>query len=215
LIQLRDETIRIARPQCIGRDVVMRVDSRVTVYFPYCGEIMACEAKIVNSTVMFELNREKRIVGVEITRPTSLQKQQRRHDYRVTLARYDVRVALHEAGLEPDAELAFSAPLQARRMRGRMTNVSAAGFGVLVPKSECVPFKLWDLFFSRFHLPNMEKPLLLPAQIRHARRIHDGESVQIGFRIAHQDDPRIRNTFPLLRRFINAEQRRQLQAKKG
>ncbi len=214
-IQLDDDVIRIAKPQCIGRDVVIRVGSRVTMYFPYCGEIMAFETELKNPTVVFELNRSKKIIGVEIARPQGLLRQQRRHDYRITLSRYHLNIHMHEAALATGSQLALATPIPARRMTGRMTNISAAGFGFLVPKAGCVRFKLWDLFIANFQLPETETRLWLPAQIRHARRIHDGENVQIGLRLAYQDHPDVRKQIPYLQRFIQAEQRRQLQQKKS
>lgn len=209
LIELGEEQIKISKPQCIGADVVIRVGTPITIYFPYAKDIFAFKSTILEPTTIFSLNRNKKIVGVAIERPTEIVRQQRRHDYRVSLAVYDIRAWMHRL-VEGDVR---QAPINADRFEGRLTNISTSGFGIILPSNKCPRMKLWDHFMSRFSLPE-QGDFMLPVQLRHARRVHEGENIVMGFRFCDVDDPHVRRQSTRLSRFITSEQRRQLQFKR-
>lgn len=207
LIELRQDCIYIAKPQCIGADVVIRGDSPITIYIPLRKEIYAFRSRMLKPAVSLDLNEQKRIIGAAIERPSTLELQQRRHDYRVSLAVYEIAVSLHQLAGEDYTE----APINACRFGGRLTNVSSSGFAVLIPKCRCPRLRLWDPFVASFRLPGHDTPLLLPVQLRHARRVHGGESISIGLRVIDQDGRFVRKQLQTINRFISSEQRRQLQ----
>ena len=53
-------------------------------------------------------------------------------------------------------------------------------------------------------LPRHPKLNWLPVQLRHARRIHDGENISMGLRLACQEERFVRRQVQAINRFITA-----------
>lgn len=210
-ITLGADELQIDRPQCIGRDVNLPDGTELTAYFYHEGELHAFSTRVLRQIVIVDLNRQKRVVGMALALPAAIRREQRRRDFRVSLARHDVPVTLHEL----DADTLASAPRSAARFPGRAVNLSAGGLGVMVEKAACPKLEVWQRLYVLFTLPEDDEPLALPAEIRQVRAVHDGLELMLGLRFLDTGEVSFRTQTRRIGDFIIAEQRRQIRRRRG
>lgn len=196
----------IDRPQCIGQDVVLPENKLLTVYLVIESELYAFRARVVRSRVEVDLNRQRRVPGVALGMPSAVRKQQRREQFRLSLARTDVPASLH--GTSPDA--VDVVPLDAPRFKGRIVNISLGGLGVLYDTSACPPLTSGMTLFVQFTLPEIELGFVFPVEARHVRHVRDEADRIVGLRFLDTTVPAIQVQIQQLNKFIVDEQRRQL-----
>ncbi len=210
LLDISDDEIRVDKPQCIGREVILRHGTSLTVYFSHSGTLYAFKSKVTKPILRFDLNHRKSIVGMALKVPTEVSEEQRRHDFRLSLARYDITATLHETSPQD----VNSAPISAAQFAGRLINISATGLGMLFDTDRCPKCSHWDIFYIQYCLPKINEPFVLLVEVRHARAIHDGLEKIVGFKFLDTRELLIKVQLRHIAEFLAAEQRRQLNTRR-
>lgn len=206
LLAIAGDELHIDRPQCIGQDILLAKDKSVTVYLLIDSELYAFSSRVVRPRVEVDLNRQRRIVGVALRTPGQLRKQQRREQFRLSLAKADVAASLHKTSVD----VADVVPLDAPRFSGRVVNISLGGVGVLYDVGRAPPLAPGEVLFIEFALPEVESPFVLPVEVRHIRGVRHDENRICGLRFLDTTAPLIREQVAQLNKFLADEQRRQL-----
>ncbi len=211
LLGVSGDELQIDRPQSIGQPLRLTRDTRVTLYIAVGGELWALDGVVARTAAEVELNRGRRITGMILRLASPLRREQRREQFRVSLAKYDVPVILHglaEGYLD-------AAPCDARRLAGRAVNISVGGVAVLCDARRYSPPTVQDVLFAVFSLPIVDFQLALPVETRHVRPVHAGLECIIGLRFIQPQAPPIRVQIQRVDRFVVEEQHRQLRQMRG
>lgn len=171
------ERVYLDGPQRAGKEVRFASGTSLVGHIALRGVRYEFRATVADAACVVKLNEQVYVGGMSIWRPQSANESQRRHDYRVSFARFDpVAVWMHEPSRsQPDA-----ADLDALRHRVRLVNVSLGGMAVRVdmpPVSRFAPGRRWFLLFT---LPKQSEPFVFLAEIRHSRSILDGQAAVLG-----------------------------------
>jgi c-di-GMP-binding flagellar brake protein YcgR len=207
LLNLDEQHVYLDQPQSIGQPVALTTGQVVTVYFLMNGTRHAFRSHVVRPRCYVRLNARQQVPGISVTMPARVGQQQRRADFRISLASYQGSHALIHAG---SAEGGGSAPVDALRWTARMVNVSAGGLGVLAQKGPRPHWKIGGLFFLTFRLPEYDYDFVIMAELKHVRRIHGGHSTIAGFRFLPWHLGPVKSHARQITRFIAMAQRRQL-----
>jgi c-di-GMP-binding flagellar brake protein YcgR len=179
ILDLDEEFVFLDSMQSIGKRVSFRKDKLLTVYFFVNGVRHAFQTRVVQSEQIIELNERKRVLGVSVTRPSRIDERQRREDFRVSLAcTGPVPIDFHE---QPSLE-SNQCPINAKRFKGVMVDVSRGGLAAIVDLSEHDLFKPGDLFFVTAILPYGIGETVLPVEVRQVRLVRDDSASRVGFR---------------------------------
>jgi c-di-GMP-binding flagellar brake protein YcgR len=169
------------------------------------------ESYVLAATRIVRVNATRRVVGMALAIPATVEVQQRRREYRLGVAgQYLVPVHCHEA----DALHDDRAPCNARRFDGRLVNVSIGGMGIAVVMRGAPTLSCHARFWCEFALPPEPQPFQVLAQVRHHRNILDGTTMLIGLRFLDWPDPVVGRVERRIVPFIADEQRRQLRRRK-
>jgi c-di-GMP-binding flagellar brake protein YcgR len=198
------------RPQSIETPVSFRAHQRVAVYFLANGTRYAFRTRVATPLVLVRLNDEQQVVGMALRFPTEVREEQRRSAYRVTVAGQMIQVHLHEVNRDDSTWC----PVGADRFTGQLANISAGGVCLLVESNERARFQFGDTFCLQFVLRDFPEPFVLPADVRHATPIHNGQVVRVGLCFLWCDLFDTRSQVVRISRFVAAEQRRQLRRRR-
>lgn len=204
LLGLDRQQVLTDRPQSMGKLVVFKRRQPLLVYFPLGGVRYAFRSHVVRSQCLVQLNARQRVMGMAVAFPSEVREQQRRADFRLSLAGHGAMIAEVHQGLPGDGG---SAPIGAKRFSARMVNISAGGVGLLIDARETRDWRLGDTFFVSFHLPDVEAEFQMMTEFRHYRRIHDGLSAVAGFRFIPWPLVSTKAQVRHILRFIAAQQR--------
>jgi len=211
LLGLNGDELQLDKPQSIGQPVRLSRDTRVTVYIVAGGELWAVDGVVAKTAAELELNRARRITGMTLRLTSVPRREQRREQFRVSLAKYELPVALHRLA----EDLLDAAPRDAQRFNGRAVNISVGGVAVLCDARHSPQLAVQDLLFAVFGLPNVDRQLALPVEVRHTRPVHDGLEFIVGLRFVQPQSPPIRMQLQRVDRFVVEEQHRQLRQMRG
>ncbi|MEW6198126.1 MAG: PilZ domain-containing protein [Planctomycetota bacterium] len=206
LLAIAGDELYIDRPQCIGQNVVLAKDMPLTLYLLIASELYAFSSRVVRPVVTLDLNRRRQVTGVALRMPAELRKQQRREQFRLSLAKADVAANLHKTS----ADAIDVVPRDAPRFTGRIVNISLGGVAVLYDVGRTPPLAPGEVLFVEFTLPEAKSPLVFPVEVRHFRSVRDDESRICGLRFLDTAAPAVREQVQQLNKFIAEEQRRQL-----
>lgn len=205
LLAIDQQEVWIDTPRFEGDDVRLAACTPLTVYFMHGGEHRAFRTEVSRRHALFQLNQTKQIDAMTLVLPSEIRTEQRRYNFRVSLARYDLPVDLHEAcSAEPCA-----APLGAIRFSGRIVNISGGGCAVLTPTSKTPGLMVWDTLVLHFELPGHQQRVVLPAELRNIRSVGEGTQRVCGFRFVQTDTAQIRPAALAVERFVRAAEQRQ------
>ena len=207
LLGLEPELVLTDRPQSMGRPVVFRPRQPVLVHFPLGGVRYAFRTQVVRCHYPVRLNATQQVAGIALAMPSEVREQQRRADFRLSLAGCEaIQAEMHPGS--PDG--GGSAPIDARRFSARLINISAGGVGQLVDAQEARKWKHRDTFFISFCLPDVEGEFRMVAELRHERRIHEGRSAVAGFKFLPWPLVPLKASVRQILKFTAVQQRRQL-----
>lgn len=209
-LAVEENRIYTDRPQSIGMPVAFRPRQCVTVHFLTDGTRYAFQTRVVAPLTLVRLNDEQQVVGMSFGLPSEVRKQQRRSTYRVAVISQAIRVDLHPVSRE-DLTCCL---LDADRLSGWLANVSAGGLTLFLEMTQPARFQLGDAFCVQFALPDVPEPMVLPAEVRHVSRIHDGQAVRVGLCFLPCDLYDTRSQVVRISRFVAAEQRRRLRRRR-
>ncbi|MEE8169236.1 MAG: PilZ domain-containing protein [Phycisphaerae bacterium] len=184
-------------------------EGRALEAFIRVGEIQySFSSRVLTAHCRVRLNDRMDVPGMAIARPRCLTSRQRRDYFRVSLARLDsVSVEFHTATRDDSG----TCPIDARRFRGKLQNISEGGFGVLLAPT-AGPLEVGACYFVGFELPGCDDAFLFLAELRFLRPIRDGSSVLAGLRLCMWDPAQTRRRIEQLRRFVIDVQRRSIMA---
>ena len=95
LLSIVDQTIHVDNPLSIGKPFKLRPRQAITVYFVYEDNSYAFKSQIVGPIVVTDLNAGKRVDGAVRRMPESIAEEQRRHDFRLSLSKREIRATFH------------------------------------------------------------------------------------------------------------------------
>jgi len=207
MLGMDEEQIFVDRPQLVGSELRLRPRQPAMVYFLLGGTRYAFHTRVVKPRCLVRLNSRQRVAGASLSVPAEVRPQQRRADFRLSLAGFDWIVAhLHRGSSQNGGHC----PMDTRPCRARLNNISAGGVGALVDTSAAGDWNAREIFFMSFSLPGVEQEFLMMTELRHHRRIHDGLTTLAGFKFCPWPLAPLQPYVRQIRRFIAAEQRKQL-----
>ncbi len=210
LLRLDRDQICTDAPQfAFGTEVLAR-HQHVVIYLIVEGSRYTFRTRVANPRLLVELNAENRILGMGLQIPGRIETQQRRADYRVSVAGQDVPIRFRRV------EGADGAPATDKEdgpFEGRVTNISAGGAGTIVDYAQHKSFALGQRYIVEFKLPGADEAFELDAEIRNFRDVPVNESHVVGLRFLPAVDPSTRSHFAQINRFVVAQQRRELQVR--
>jgi c-di-GMP-binding flagellar brake protein YcgR len=178
----------------------------VTTYFLLGGTRYAFRSRISKARCSVRLNAQQQVPGMGLFLPAELRVQQRRADFRLSLASHEVIAQGHPGSSENGG----CCSIAAQRFNARLTNISAGGVGVLVNRSVTREWKPGQVFFLSFSLPEIKPTLCMMTDLRHMRVIHDGLYAVAGFKFLQWPPVPMKQYLREITQFIAAEQRRRL-----
>lgn len=170
--------IYLDEPQTIGRIVNFELGQTIKAYFWLYDTLFTFDTVVIAPHCLINLNAHKQVKGIAISRPNHIRKGQRRSSFRMSLAaNVPVPVLLHEADLVEDS----ACPIDSKRWRGRLVDVSLGGASILVENEAALHFRIGRTLFLGFTLPQDNHQVIALATIRQVRTLHDGAAHRIGF----------------------------------
>ncbi len=211
ILGLTDQNILIDTPQSGGRPLPIGKGRRLNVYFQTNNGQYEFQTQVTETRLRFDLNDEVKVLGCALRRPTSIQRGQRREDYRISLASLDeIAAELHEvADNKPDV-----CPLPSKRFRGRLVDISRGGVAVKVDASERRYFDQGQRFFLTATLPLGFRQVTLLVQLRHQRPILRGDATRLGMKFLFWNPEFTLPQIQTVGRFCPAVERRSIRKKR-
>jgi c-di-GMP-binding flagellar brake protein YcgR len=207
LLRLEPELILTDRPQLMGKPVVFRPRQPVLVHFPLRGSRYAFRTQVARCHCPVRLNATQQVAGMALAMPSEVREQQRRSDFRLSLAGCEtIQAEVHLGSPEGGG----SAPIDALRFSARLINISGGGVSLLVDAQEAGKWRLGDTFFVSFCLPDVEGEFRMVVELRHERRIHERRSAVAGFKFLPWPLVPLKGLVRQILKFSAAQQRRQL-----
>jgi c-di-GMP-binding flagellar brake protein YcgR len=210
LLRVESQQLLTDEARFSGNAPALRPRQPVVIYFLQDGVRWAFRSRVRAPQVVVSLNHDFRIRGMAFQVPDQVLEQQRRADFRVSLAGRDILAELRAAATGDIT----ACPVHADRFAGRVTNISAGGLCLLVDPDVRSGFDLGELFYAHFRLPEEDEECLLPVEVRNHRRIASSGAILVGLRFVACS---LAGTPIQLRRvqhFVAAEQRRLLRARR-
>ncbi len=195
----------------IGSATVLRQRQAVMVHFMHDGVRWAFRTQVNRPLMLVTLNEEFRVRGMAFQLPSQITEQQRRSDFRVSLAGRDLVAVLHTT-VPGDIT---ACPVDAELFEGRMTNISAGGLCLLVSRQSRNSFSLGEVFYIVFRLPDLDRDCFLPVEVRNHRRVAGSDATLAGVRFISCNLAGTSPQLNLIQRFVAVEQRRLLRARKA
>lgn len=205
MIGLDDENVLLDSPQSIGKTVSYETGQEVETHFLFASRRYTFCSSITSTRCSVRLNESKTIIGMSVARPADVKDGQRRHEFRISLARIEpISVHLHEASAEdPNA-----CSIDAARFCGRLVNLSSGGVRVRVEKGKRRNVRIGEYFFIEFEIPDGHGPLIFLVELRNVHRIQDNTASLLGFSFLRWTQNDIRRKERRLEQFGAEMQRR-------
>lgn len=218
LLQMDQEHLMIDRPTIKGGLARIPQKSTITVSYSSGGDRYRFRSR-AGKTRSFQLNEKTRIESLEILIPQTVERSQRRRDFRISLAgsgllNGTLEPWLEPAGDDPDENVTGGdEPLIQRppKILVRLANLSAGGVRVMVDQAHGHGFRAGDHHWIEFQLPGEDKAFRICVEIRHVSNHSTTGNSAVGLKFV--DDPasrKFRATIRRISRFVAEEQRRQL-----
>jgi c-di-GMP-binding flagellar brake protein YcgR len=211
LLKIDGQTLHIDLPKCIGKRFTLRSRQIVTVYFRLAQTDYAFKSQVIGPIISTGLNHKKRVEGAVLRMPSSVRQQQRRNDYRVSIALHNIAASFGRL----DNAKSDRAPIGATRYEGRVVNLSGGGVAVTVAAVAGLKFRVNDQYRITFDLPGVEQCLVLPVEVRSVRTMHNHQTLLIGFEFRARYQAENRRQIHQICKFITEEQRRQIRRMRG
>ncbi len=194
VLDLDDECLYVDSVQSVGSSVSFDRKAGIVAYLQLNGTRYSFQSRVVSTGCWVKLNDEKRVRGASLAKPARVEEGQRREDYRVSLATIDLpHISLHEA---PDNDPG-ACPLDAARFQANVVDLSRGGMSILVRAADRRGFRRGALYFVNTEFPDGSGELTLLAEVRHVRRLLDGETTRLGLKFVRWNG---RFTQPILQR---------------
>lgn len=207
LLEIDDGQIHMNRPQSIGTPLQLSSDQPVKVYFLLSGTRYAFHTTVTRPACYVRLNASQKVLGVAVALPEKVSIEQRRSDFRVSLAAQESVSVLIHAGTEAEGG---ACPIATPRMVGRLVNVSAGGMGVQCNAKQARAWPRDCPYFLSFELPGTDAALVMMAELRHVRPLSENIVAIAGFKFLPWSTVPLKQSAHTISRFIATNQRRNL-----
>lgn len=211
LLECHDETIQLDQPQAGSGTINLTPRQRVTVFLHVRGKRYRFHSFVVEPRARIRLNERMVVTGISLAFPNELVEAQRREDFRISVAgTHNIPVRFHGLTVPSPGPV----PLDVPRFEGRIIDVSAGGAAVLVARTELRSVRLGELFYSEFTLPGDDQPLAPVCQARHSQLVRTDTAHMLGMQFVPWIGCDAKQINQQTRRFVIAEQRRQLRRRR-
>lgn len=208
LLVIQGDTLYVDQPQAIGGQAHYTTAQPLDVYFSADDTLHHFSTQVLQSGVVVSLNASRRVVGMALMTPKSVNAGQRRQNFRIGLASADeIAVDLHTASAsDPNA-----CPIDARHFSAKLVDLSLGGAAVRVRHAVYSSFHVGECFFMSFYLPGEPAEVRCLAQVRQTRDILDGAATRLGVHFLRWPTAAAMRQHSLtLQRFITRMQRAML-----
>lgn len=191
-----EEYIYIDRPRYLDMPLELAPDTSVTIHFMFDGERYAFRSTIETERLMsIEAHQ---VSTFAIPWPQHVQRQERRHDYRVSLGRCaEVRARFRPE--QGDGTSTFIA---------RLMNVSAGGMAVIAVDLESEVLQMRKAYHVEFELPGVTRTFSFKTLLCHVRPLQ-GAGFIIGFKFLPESNAaETRYAIRRLSQFVSKQVRR-------
>lgn len=211
MLGCQNELVQLDQPHAGSGSITLAPRQRVKVFLYVRGKRYRFHSAVAEPRARIRLNERMVVTGIALEWPSELVEAQRREDFRVSIAgAHDIPVRFH--GLTVPAP--GPVPLDVSRFQGRIVDVSAGGMAVLIARTELRTVQLGELFYGEFTLPEDDRPLTPVCQARHAKLIRTDTTHLVGIQFVPWVGCSAQLMTQRTRRFVIAEQRRQLRRRR-
>lgn len=185
----------------------IRPRQSVMVHLLLSGKRYAFGSSFTRAHCFVRLNARQKVAGCALAVPAEIREQQRRADFRLSLASFQrIMATVHRGSLDGGG----CAPIDARPWPAWLVNISSGGVGAVVDSKFTRDWRAGEVFFLTFRLPEVEVEFLMTAQLRYCRRIRDGRATVAGFMFTPWPFAPLKPYQQTITRFIATKQRKQL-----
>ena len=171
-----DGELVVDRPTTSASDDSFAAGKRLSATLTLGQERWSFKTRVIKPVKLVRLNATKRVMGMTMDVPQSLERSQRRNNFRVSVASLGIGCRVQWESKKHR----HACDLDARFAEGMISNVSGRGLAVVLPKSCARRLKDGVHIFVQFHLPNMDEDLLVMAEVRFSRPIQRQDTVLVG-----------------------------------
>ena len=210
MLAVENDMVLTDKPQNLDRDVELHAGRTVTVHVRCGDDRCAFDSRVIKSTTLVRLNNRQRVVGMTLALPSEVKSQQRRRDFRVSVAGNAIRCRLfHE-----DERHERACSVYVTSVGATLANLASRGFAAAIEGPQSREFATGDRLFCSFDLPGDDVPIVIYGEVRHARLINRGDGCVLG--VMTLDMPGwTQNRYGWrINRFIANEQRRKLKRRR-
>jgi len=197
--------VYVDEPHTPAGPLPVRPRQPVVTHFLFSGTRYAFRSKVIRRCQL-RLNEHKSVTAVAIGVPGDVRIEQRRADFRLSLAGYDIPVEGHPGRPDHGGHCA----LMVFPFAGRLTNISAGGMGLVVDEAIAAEWQIGQVFFFVFRLPGATRDLWVMSTLRHLRGVPESLSTVAGLQFLPWPLVPMRTYVREINRFIAGEQRRRL-----
>ncbi len=203
----KDGRLVLDRPERSGQTVHIPHRQKLTGFVLMHGRRFRFTSRLHDGRILVSINDRQRVPGIVLDPPDQIEEQQRRRDYRVTLASDQV-LTVELVAMDPAVPNAC--PVGARRYEARLIDISAGGMSLAGERRAFRTLVEECCCFATFHLPGSSRPLDLLLEVRHAVDVWESRQRRIGCAIVPWRSSHANADTRAILRFVTQEQRRQL-----
>jgi c-di-GMP-binding flagellar brake protein YcgR len=220
LLQMDETYLMIDRPTIKGGLAQIPDKSTITVSYNSGGDRYRFRSR-VGTIRSVQLNEKTNIKSLEILIPETVERSQRRRDFRISLAGSGTLEGTLEplnwqtesAGDDPDENVtgADESRIQSSKISVRLANISAGGVGVVMDHTHAHLVRAGEHHSIEFWLPGDDDAFQVRVEIRHVINRSATANTVVGLKFI--EDPAsgsFRAAIQRVSRFVAEEQRRQL-----
>jgi c-di-GMP-binding flagellar brake protein YcgR len=208
LLALQPDRLYVDRPDSGAH---LLVEGQRLEVFINTGTIRWAFATVVlERRAMLQLNAQQRIPAVVLRVPQEMTNNQRRRDYRVSVASRGIACTVIEAS----RQFPYACDLDAMRWNAVVANISARGAGLLIHPTGPLGIVAGQQLFMDFCLPEVDGGFHLAGEVRHVRAVQDSNRYVLGIRFLPLPTCQDRALWRTLNQFVVDEQRRKLRRKR-
>ena len=211
LLQLTEEHILADYPASVDAETRIPTGRPITVHISLNGVRYQFESAIEVAGTFVRLNKQQRVLGVALKRPTDVTRSQRRSNLRVSLMGIDPATAKLVC---PHPNIPGACKVDAEVLTGRLVDLSAGGAAVLVEGRSLTAVPHNQLYFVSFALPGLEEEFCLLGAVRHTRFVQARGSLRIGLAFRSWVGSNLDRDQRTLTRFVTRHERRLLRRRK-
>jgi c-di-GMP-binding flagellar brake protein YcgR len=169
------------------------------------------ESTIEVASTFVQLNKQQRVLGVALKRPTSVTRSQRRSNLRVSLIGIDPVPAKL---VRPHPDIPGACKVDAEVVSGRIVDLSAGGAAVLVDRRSATSIQHNQHYFISFALPGLDEKFCMLGAVRHTRLVKASGSLRIGLAFRSWAGSNFDRDQRTLTQFVTRHERRMLRRRK-